>query len=169
MWHEVNPSCHFLLGVSLAGKERGTLIFLFVKQFPINVLLTIVVGTATVLCIRRFPPAVWDATHVIGLVLIIAGFVLWTVARFQLGASLTVTAQARKLVTFGLYSRIRNPIYVFASCFLVGVILVIARPAWLLILAIIVPLQIWRARKESQVLEATFGDEYRIYRAGTWF
>jgi len=34
---------------------------------------------------------------------------------------------------------------------------------------IIVPLQIWRAGKEAKVLEASFGDEYRTYRAGTWF
>jgi protein-S-isoprenylcysteine O-methyltransferase Ste14 len=30
-------------------------------------------------------------------------------------------------------------------------------------------MQIMRARKESQVLEAKFGDEYRAYRAQTWF
>jgi protein-S-isoprenylcysteine O-methyltransferase Ste14 len=29
--------------------------------------------------------------------------------------------------------------------------------------------QMARARKEAQVLEANFGDEYRAYRARTWF
>ena len=34
---------------------------------------------------------------------------------------------------------------------------------------VLIPLQIWRAGKESAVLEAAFGDEYRKYKAGTWF
>ena len=104
-----------------------------------------------------------------GLCLMIAGFVLWTTARFQLGSSLTVTAQAKRLVTRGLYSRLRNPIYVFGSCTIAGLILLLGRPLWLLIFAAVIPLQIWRGRKEAQVLEAKFGEEYRRYRAATWF
>jgi protein-S-isoprenylcysteine O-methyltransferase Ste14 len=50
-----------------------------------------------------------------------------------------------------------------------GLILVLGRPIWLLVFVLIIPLQLWRARKESQVLEAKFGDEYRKYRAATWF
>jgi protein-S-isoprenylcysteine O-methyltransferase Ste14 len=124
---------------------------------------------AVFLSVRRYAPAAWGMNQFIGLALFSIGFVFWTIARFQLGASLTVTAQARKLITTGLYSKIRNPIYVFGSCCLAGLILVIARPIWLLVFAVIVPLQIWRARKEAQVLEASFGDEYRRYRAGVWF
>ena len=101
--------------------------------------------------------------------LIVVGFVLWAVARFQLGSSFSVTAQARQLVTHGIYSKIRNPIYVFGSCVFVGAILLFGRPIWLLVLVIIIPMQIWRAAKESAVLEAKFGEEYRRYRAGTWF
>jgi len=98
-----------------------------------------------------------------------AGFVLWTVAPFQLGKSLTVTAQAKQLVTRGLYSKLRNPIYVFGSCVIAGLILLLGRPVWLLVFVGLIPLQIWRGRKEAQVLEAKFGEEYRKYRAATWF
>ena len=104
-----------------------------------------------------------------GLLLLIVGFILWTVARFQLGASFTVKAEARQLVTRGLYSKIRNPIYVFGSMVMAGGILVFGKPVWLLIFVLVIPLQIWRAGKESAVLEAAFGEEYRKYRAGTWF
>ena len=142
---------------------------LAVKQFPINVLLTIVVAGAAFFAVRLYAPSQWGPQQVLGFILLTLGFVLWTVARFQLGSSLTVTAQARKLVNTGLYSRIRNPIYVFGSCFLAGLILIISRPIWLLVFLFIVPLQIWRAGKEAKVLEASFGDEYRAYRAGTWF
>ena len=134
-----------------------------------NVVLTLVVGAALGLIIWEHPPAAWGAMQVVGIVLLGIGFVLWTTARFQLGRSLTVTAQAKQLVTRGLYSKIRNPIYVFGSCVIAGLILVLGRPVWLLAFLIVIPLQIWRARKESAVLEATFGEEYRRYRAGTWF
>ena len=105
----------------------------------------------------------------VGICLLGLGFVLWTMARFQLGKSLTVTAQAKQLVTRGLYSRIRNPIYVFGSCVIAGLILVLGRPVWLLVFLVVIPLQIWRARKAASVLEANFGEEYRSYRARTWF
>lgn len=134
-----------------------------------NILLTLIVGAAISYLIWKNPPPAWTTLHVIGLCLLAAGFVLWTVARFQLGESLAVTAQAKQLVTRGLYSRIRNPIYASGSCVIAGVILALGRPLWLLVFLLIIPLQIWRARKEAQVLEAKFGDEYRKYRAGTWF
>lgn len=153
----------------LAPSAANTLLCEPVTQFPINVLLTIVVAVAASFAVRLYAPVNWGPQQVLGLVLLILGFVLWTVARFQLGSSLTVTAQACKLVNTGLYSKIRNPIYVFGSCFLVGLILIIARPIWLLVFAIIIPLQVWRARKEAKLLEASFGDEYRKYRASTWF
>lgn len=134
-----------------------------------NTILTLAVGAAPGVLVWQHPPAAWTATQTIGSCLLVVGFVLWTTARFQLGKSFAVTAQARQLVTRGLYSRIRNPIYVFGSCVIAGLILLLGRPIWLLIFALVIPLQIWRARKESNVLEEKFGEEYRKYRAATWF
>lgn len=111
----------------------------------------------------------WTPMQTAGLLLSLFGFVFWTVARFQLGASFAVTAQARKLISHGIYSKIRNPIYIFGSCIIAGIFLLIGRPKLLLIFVIVIPVQIWRARKEAAVLEAKFGDEYRSYRAATWF
>jgi protein-S-isoprenylcysteine O-methyltransferase Ste14 len=133
-----------------------------------NILLTLVVGGALSFLVWKHSPS-WTALEILGLCVMTVGFVLWTLARFQLGSSLTVTAQAKQLVTRGLYSKIRNPIYVFGSCVVAGLILTLERPMWLLVFVAIIPLQIWRARKESQVLEAKFGEEYRQYRASTWF
>jgi protein-S-isoprenylcysteine O-methyltransferase Ste14 len=134
-----------------------------------HIVLTLVVGGAIVALVWQHPPAVWTALPVAGLCLIIVGFILWTVARFQLGASFAVKAEASQLVTHGLYSKIRNPIYGFGSCVMAGGILVFGKPVWLLIFLLVIPLQIWRAGKESAVLESAFGEEYRKYRARTWF
>lgn len=134
-----------------------------------NVALTIISSAVLAALVWKFRPVAWDALHLTGLVLLVIGFAMWTVARFQLGRSLTVTAQARQLVDRGLYSRIRNPIYVLGSVTIAGFILVVARPIWLLTFGIIVPLQTWRAHEEAKVLEANFGEQYRAYRQKTWF
>ncbi len=135
----------------------------------INVALTLIVGMALAIIALRSLPATWTPVQIVGLFLLVVGFVLWTLARFQLGNSLTVSAQAKQLVTRGLYSKIRNPIYVFGSILIAGLILLLGRPMWLLVFAVIIPLQLWRAGKESQVLETEFGEAYRTYRASTWF
>jgi protein-S-isoprenylcysteine O-methyltransferase Ste14 len=105
----------------------------------------------------------------VGFALAVIGLAGWAVARIQLGKSFSVRAKATELVTQGIYSKIRNPVYVFGTVLIVGVVLWIGRPVFLLILVVIVPMQIIRARKEAQVLEAKFGDAYRSYRAQTWF
>jgi len=134
-----------------------------------HVFITVLTGGALAAVIRAGLPAAWTPMQTAGLLLLAAGFILWTVARFELGASFAVTAQARKLITHGLYSKIRNPIYMFGSWVLAGAFLMLGRPAWLMIFIVIAPLQVWRARKEAAVLEAKFGEEYRAYRASTWF
>jgi protein-S-isoprenylcysteine O-methyltransferase Ste14 len=134
-----------------------------------HILLTLIVGGSIGALLWQHRPGAWTALPVTGLCLIIVGFILWTVARFPLGASFAVKAEAKQLVTRGLYSKIRNPIYGFGSMVMAGGILVFGKPVWLLIFLLVIPLQIWRTGKESAVLESAFGEEYRKYRAGTWF
>jgi protein-S-isoprenylcysteine O-methyltransferase Ste14 len=49
--------------------------------------------------------------------------VLWFIARWQLGHAFSVTPQERQLVTRGLYSKIRHPIYVFGTMAFLFVVL----------------------------------------------
>jgi protein-S-isoprenylcysteine O-methyltransferase Ste14 len=108
--------------------------------------------------------------YVIGLSIGAIGFVLWMVARQQLGKSFTVSAQAKALVTTGLYSKIRNPIYFFGGVAFVGVFLAWGNMYALVgVIVLYFVMQTLRARKESAVLEQAFGDEYRRYKASTWF
>lgn len=114
----------------------------------------------------KYPWSVW---RVAGLILMVFGFTLLTAARINLGNSFTVTPQATELVTSGIYSRIRNPIYIFSTIGIAGTLLYIGKPILLLLLLPIIVMQIMRSRAESRVLEERFGDAYRIYRARTWF
>jgi protein-S-isoprenylcysteine O-methyltransferase Ste14 len=80
-----------------------------------------------------------------------------------------VTAQARALVTRGLHSKIRKPIYASGAIVIAGLAVFWNRLYFLWAFAVLIPLQIWRARKEACVLEEKFGEEYRAYRKQTWF
>ncbi len=111
----------------------------------------------------------WPAMRIAGLCMLAVGAPLWILARIQLGKSFSVSAKATALVTHGLYARIRNPIYVFGSLTIAGLSFFYQRPIFLLVFLVIVPLQIVRARKEAQVLEAAYGNAYREYREKTWF
>lgn len=104
-----------------------------------------------------------------GMILMAVSFVFWMVARIQLGASFTASAQARKLVTTGLYSKLRNPIYLFGQLSFLGLAIAWNTLAGYIIFACIIPFQMARAKAERFVLEEAFGDEYRAYRARTWF
>ena len=128
-----------------------------------------VVALAGVLFVHFAWGQPWTPWHIAGLAIAIPAFVLFVAARIALGRSFSVQARATQLVTTGVYARIRNPIYVFGALTFAGVMIWAHRPWWLLVLVALVPLQIWRTRKEEQVLEAKFGDEYRAYKRKTWF
>lgn len=113
------------------------------------------------------PP--WDAMRISGLALAVFGLLFLTISRVQLGNAFSVRPQARMLVTRGIYSRVRHPVYVFGAIVITGLILYLRQPIFLLVLLVLVPLQIVRAREEQRVLEEKFGDEYRRYKRATWF
>jgi protein-S-isoprenylcysteine O-methyltransferase Ste14 len=111
----------------------------------------------------------WNVERYVGTALTVLGITFIFVARYQLGRSFSIRPEAHALVTTGLYSKIRNPIYVFGGVLVVGIILVLQKPAlWMVLIAVVVG-QTIRARREARVLEDAFGDAYREYRRKTWF
>jgi len=114
-------------------------------------------------------PSPWDLQRTAGAALLLVGYAGIVAARYYLGKSFALRPEAHQLVTRGIYSKIRNPIYVFGLIAIAGLVLVLHRPIlWLLVLAIAI-MQAARAHREAQVLEASFGDAYRDYRRKTWF
>jgi len=109
------------------------------------------------------------AAWYVGLFLAAVSVPWWFLARWQLGAAFSVTAQAHRLVTSGVYSRFRHPVYVFGSVGWLGALMVLLGWKAVLIWAGIVLMEFFRARREERVLEETFGAEYAAYRDRTWF
>jgi len=117
-------------------------------------------------CLWHFRPG-WQ--YVAGMSLATAGYALWFMARVQLGKSFSARAVATELVTTGLYSKFRNPIYLFSTLGISGLCVAMR---WYkfggVYVALVAATQWWRAGAEAAVLEAKFGDTYRRYRAQTW-
>lgn len=96
-------------------------------------------------------------------------FILLMISRRQLGNSFSITAKAKVLVTTGLYSRIRHPMYLFVDLFLLALIIAFDWPILLFVWGILVVMQTMQGRREDKVLASAFGPDYDTYRDRTWF
>src|SRR5258708_15977826 len=70
----------------------------------------------------------WTPTRIAGVVIGLPSLALLVLARIELGSSFSVRPKAHTLVTHGLYSRIRNPIYLFRGFLAPGVLLYVTNP-----------------------------------------
>ncbi|MGH9774641.1 MAG: methyltransferase family protein [Candidatus Acidiferrales bacterium] len=134
-----------------------------------NRISAVVVFLAALYALFVLFPRHWSAVRIAGTAIALPALALWLVARIQLGTSFSIQAEARSLVTTGLYSKFTSPIYLFGSILIAGLILAFGRPIFFLVFVIILPMQFLRMRQEARVLEAKFGEGYRAYRERAWF
>ena len=104
---------------------------------------------------------------VLTLTLITLGF--WIISRVKLGSSFSVLPEAKQLVTKGIYSKIRNPIYLFTIIANIGIIYLLNNKYLYLIVPVILIIQIIRIKREEKVLIKIYGDRYLEYKKDTWF
>jgi len=136
------------------------------QNYILSILTIIVLGFILMIVVAR---NVYDVEVIVGLILLIPSVICLLIARSQLSSSFAFTPQAKELVTHGLYSKIRNPIYVFITIAQLAVIFCLKVHYFILLWLPLVAMEIIRAKKEAQVLEEKFGDVYREYNKGTWF
>jgi protein-S-isoprenylcysteine O-methyltransferase Ste14 len=106
---------------------------------------------------------------IIGLILGIPSLALVITGRIQLGKAFAVMPAAKGLVTTGLYSKLRHPLYLFADLVFLAVFIIIGLP-WLLVLwVVLVFIQAIQSRREEKFLADAYGAEYENYKAHTWF
>lgn len=112
---------------------------------------------------------IWFIARSVLMVLAFVFYALWALARYQLGVSLAfVVSTDGPFITTGLYSKFRNPIYLFGTLALTTYLLAIARPIWLLVLVVILPMQYLRATKESRALLKKYDEGYEAYLRQVW-
>jgi protein-S-isoprenylcysteine O-methyltransferase Ste14 len=146
---------------------------LLINSVPMRIPLPAVVVPLVVVLLYLFVPGLkalpWTGLRFAGATLAVIGYSMFVTARLQLGKSFAVTPQAKELVIVGLYSRIRNPIYVFVDIMIFGLILAL-HVYWLFALyPLLLVMHVLRARREATVLHGKFGQTYIDYCNQTWF
>ncbi len=117
--------------------------------------------------------AVLDVTWaaVVGFLLILAGLVLTVTAQLSMGESWRIgvdDSQRTELVTAGVFSRVRNPIFTGMLLAALGFLLLIPNPVSLAAVVILTAsLEIQVRRVEEPYLARTHGEAYEQYRART--
>jgi protein-S-isoprenylcysteine O-methyltransferase Ste14 len=111
----------------------------------------------------------WTAWRIAGAIVAVLGYILVVTSRIQLGKSFSIAPQAKELVTSGLYSRIRNPMYFFLDVMLIGLAVALHMYWLLIVVVVLLVMQTIRGRQEAAVLQQKFGPAYLDYRKHTWF
>lgn len=112
------------------------------------------------------PVVVGLTSQLLGTLLVSAAVILYAISLRDLGESwrwgLDRSAPG-PLVTKGIYSRIRHPIYFALDLWLIGTFFLLGRLSFLVLTLIWVPLLHKIMVREEQFLEGLFSDAYRDY------
>jgi protein-S-isoprenylcysteine O-methyltransferase Ste14 len=127
-----------------------------------------VLGTYLSVGLLLLPPAhiAWWLRD-IATAMILGGMAFALYALLWLGRSVSLVAEARKLVTGGPYSVVRHPLYLGEGIAILGVVLQYLSVWALLILGLQLICQLYRMSCEEQVLGNTFPD-YDAYKSRTF-
>ncbi len=115
------------------------------------------------------PALLADPWPWLGLIPIGVGVALAAAASRQFaraGTNIVPLTKSTALVTTGAFARSRNPMYLGMNLALSGLAVILNEPwPWLVLPAFLALLYLRFIRHEEALMEATFGDEYRAYRA----
>jgi protein-S-isoprenylcysteine O-methyltransferase Ste14 len=126
-----------------------------------------VVGTFLVYAVALFPRRELSVGgEIAATTLILLGTALAVYVLTQLGRSFSVMAEARRLVTSGVYRIVRHPLYFAEEIAVIGLAIQFLSYRTLLLLAVHVGFQLRRMRNEEAILIRTF-PEYGAYKEKT--
>lgn len=110
------------------------------------------------------------ALRVAGVILISGGLVVFILAFFNFGDSWRVGVDYETpgaLVTRGIFSLTRNPIYVFINSWFIGTFLINGTWIFLVFAVLAIAAQHWQILREEEFLKKRYGDAYELYRKRT--
>lgn len=105
-----------------------------------------------------------------GMLMIGIGAVIWALSARALGGFRLGVAPGERLATAGVYARLRHPMFIAVDLVFAGIALYLGSLFGLvLIIAVLVPVQIYRGRVEERELSKKFGAKYAEYKGKTLF
>lgn len=107
---------------------------------------------------------------VAGVLLISGGLIVFILAFFDFGDSWRVGVDYETpgaLVTRGIFSLTRNPIYVFIDSWFIGALLINGTLIFLVLAVLAIAAQHWQIRREEEFLKERYGEVYVSYRKKT--
>ncbi len=114
-------------------------------------------GAFSITIFGLLPPVAHSpAVSVVSLVLMLGGYAFSCYAVMHLGRSLSLMAEARKLVMTGPYAWVRHPLYAAEAVASLGVLLQYLSPAAAALWVVHIALQLGRMHYEERVLRDTF-------------
>lgn len=124
-------------------------------------------GTLIVYAFGLFPRGDLSfAAEIVSTTLTLIGSLAAVVVVAQLGRSFSVMAEARRLVTGGVYRFVRHPLYLAEELAVIGIFMQFLSASTVLLLAGQIAFQLRRMHNEEAVLTETF-PEYADYREKT--
>ena len=112
------------------------------------------------------PPVQHRGLLLLGTLFILVGNTLSVMALYSLGRAFSIMAEARQLVTKGMYRYCRHPLYFSEAIAVIGVITLYFSPINIVVAILYVTLQYGRIREEERILESVFPD-YKDYKGAT--
>ncbi len=145
-----------LVRVRPAAKARG-----------IEPRISALIGTFLLTVIVLFPRReLSPGAEIVSTLLTLGGSIFAVVVLTQLRESFSIMAEARQLVTAGVYSVVRHPLYLAEEIAAIGVVMQFFSLWTALILAVQIGFQLRRMQNEEVILAEIF-PEYPAYRART--
>ena len=105
--------------------------------------------------------------RVAGVLLISAGLIVFSLAFLNFGDSWRVGVDYETpgaLVTRGIFSLTRNPIYVFIDSWFIGTFLINGTLIFLVLAVLAIAAQHWQVLREEEFLKKRHGEAYESYR-----
>jgi protein-S-isoprenylcysteine O-methyltransferase Ste14 len=101
-----------------------------------------------------------SATEIMGLAIVLVGVFLRVLAFKEIPC----TYRIDRLVTSGVYSKTRNPVYLSFMIIILGIAIFSRRSLTALWIVESVLVFYWVAKREERDLETKFGEQYRTYK-----
>jgi protein-S-isoprenylcysteine O-methyltransferase Ste14 len=156
-------------GIKVVKSRKGTLEIVLLTLAWLGFFIPLIWIASPVLSFAEYPLRAGPLGA--GVVCLVVGLWLFYRSHADLGTNWSITLEVReqhRLITHGVYGRVRHPMYIALLLYSVGQALVlpnwVAGPSYLIAFSILL---VFRVREEEKMMLEQFGDEYAAYMART--